>query len=278
MKIVRFTDLYKMDYSILRVVAFYQRWDNTGYFATPSSGRSNSGLSYFVDCETEYRSDGHPVVSAVRGDISLVPQGTAYACRFRNCGEPVTQSNAYLINFELFDDAGEPFALDGFVHVIRPSNSAHYFERFQEIMILFSQAAAPTARIKACLYQLLTDISFELRKMTIARERFADIIKGIVYLEQHYTSAISVPELAEMCHVSETYFRRLFKQYAGMPPLDYAIDLRMKKAKLMLESGASSVAEVAYALGFDDLSYFSRLYKRRLGIPPRTSLYMARRG
>ena len=271
MRIVDFADLYKKDYSIVRIVPCYHKWYDQNSWTTPEGGRPNSGLMFFADCETEYLIKDRPLFRAHRGEISYVPQKGVYSCRFLNCGTAV-RSNEYLINFELFDADNQPFTLAGSVRVIHPRDSAWYLKQFEEILLLFHQSAAPISRIKALLFNLLTDLSLELRKEHFAIGRFAGISKGILHLEQHYAAEINIGDLAAMCHTSETSFRRLFKQYAGMSPLAYANWLRMSKARLLLESGAMSVSEVAASLGYDDPSYFSRLFKHKTGQLPKDML------
>ena len=69
--------------------------------------------------------------------------------------------------------------------------------------------------------------------------------------------------------MSEVNFRRLFKEYTGMSPIDYRNDLRLKNAKNMLQSGEYNVTEAATASGFSNLSFFIRLYKKKYGHTPK---------
>ncbi len=271
-KIIPFAELYKMDYSILRVVPFYHRWSNGSSFTTPEGGRPNSGLLYFADCETDYRIQGRPPFSAGRADLSYVPQGAEYTCRFKNCALTNRRSNEHLINFELFDETGEPFILAESVQVIQPWDSIWYARRFEEILQLFHYSGAPKGQIKALVYTILTDLSLEQRKEHLAAGRYAQIASGVLYMEKHFTENIRILDLADLCHVSETSFRRLFRAYTGMPPLEYATGLRIAKARLLLESGAMSVAETAETVGYADPAYFSRIFKHKTGILPREVL------
>lgn len=53
-----------------------------------------------------------------------------------------------------------------------------------------------------------------------------------------------------------------------MTPVEYIHKLRMDRARLYLESGAMTVGEIAAAVGIEDVAYFSRLFKKRMGVPP----------
>ena len=87
------------------------------------------------------------------------------------------------------------------------------------------------------------------------------------YLEKHPTEAIQVTELAQMSHLSQFHFIRLFRRETGFSPHQYQINQRMVAARRMLRSG-KSVKETALALAYTDLFYFSRLFKRKTGVPP----------
>lgn len=71
-------------------------------------------------------------------------------------------------------------------------------------------------KVKGIVYQILTELSAEMKKEGFHRRKYGIIEKGILYLEQNWTENIPVPDLAAMCGVSESCFRRLFGQYMGM--------------------------------------------------------------
>jgi AraC-like DNA-binding protein len=269
LRVIPFSELYKMDYSILRIVPFYHRWEDGDSFTTPENGRVNSGLMYFVDCATDYIIDGQLVFGAQHGALSYVPQGAQYTCRFHHCHLDKYRSNEHLINFELFDAEGNPFVLSDSVQIIQPRDSAWYARRFDEVLHLFHHSGAPNGQIKALVYSILTDLSLEQRKERLAVGRFSQIYLGVLHVEKHYTDPIQISDIAEMCHISEAHFRKRFREYTGMSPNQYITWLRISKARLLLESGSVSVSQAAEAVGYADPSYFSRLFKKKTGILPK---------
>lgn len=268
MRIIDFAELHKIDFSVLRITPLYQLWRNSDSYTYKE--RPHNGLMYFTNCETVYSVKERPEFLAKRGDIAYIPYKSSYTCRFRNCTPNPANWSAYLINFELYDEQGQPFILDSSIKLITPKSTSYYYESFQQIVSLFYISNISYSRIKAMFYNLLTDLSMELHKENIRKQRFASIYKGIIHLEQNFKSNISVAKLAEICHVSETCFRRLFKEYSGMSPKEYAIHQKISKARVLLENGYASVADVAASLGFDDPSYFSRLYKKKTGTSPKS--------
>ncbi len=76
-------------------------------------------------------------------------------------------------------------------------------------------------------------------------------------------------DYAKLCDMSEVCFRRYFKEFTGKSPIEYRNDTRLNNAKILLQSGQYTVSEVAEACGFSNLSFFTRLYKRKYGHTPK---------
>lgn len=79
---------------------------------------------------------------------------------------------------------------------------------------------------------------------------------------------INIQELAKMCGITPEYFRRIFKSFYGVSPVNYINNMKITRARELLESQMYSVTETAQMSGYSELSYFSREFKRILGICP----------
>ena len=88
------------------------------------------------------------------------------------------------------------------------------------------------------------------------------------HLEQNPEEAFSAEQAARELKLGYTWFRRKFKEYTGVSPIQYFIQLKMAKAKELLASSELSVAETGYSLGFDSLSQFSTFFKKYEGFSP----------
>ena len=92
---------------------------------------------------------------------------------------------------------------------------------------------------------------------------------GVKYIGEHFSDPeVSVKAAAEHCHVSEVYFRKLFKSHFGVSPRRYIIELRIKHGANLIESGYYTLGEVATRLGYTDYKYFSTEFGRIMGMPP----------
>lgn len=85
-----------------------------------------------------------------------------------------------------------------------------------------------------------------------------------------YNQELSVEQLARECNMSISTFCRTFKQYFGIPPLSYLINIRLAIAQNLLQTTDLSVLEIAQEAGFNSLSSLNRLFKKAFGISPRT--------
>ena len=94
-------------------------------------------------------------------------------------------------------------------------------------------------------------------------------------INKNICHSVSVTELAELCGLSTSHFRRLFKSLMGKSPVRYKNQLIMKHACRMLDSGVMNVSEISDALGFADVYTFSQTFKKEIGVSP--SQYTSRR-
>ena len=85
---------------------------------------------------------------------------------------------------------------------------------------------------------------------------------------QNIKNDISIDALARECCLSTGHFSHLFKDIVGMPPHSYIIFLRMEKAKDLLINSPLSIREVGEAVGCPDQNYFSRIFKKHIGLSP----------
>ena len=91
---------------------------------------------------------------------------------------------------------------------------------------------------------------------------------AIYYVEQNFREKITADNVASLCGMSSFRFSRNFKNTYGIAFRDYVVRYRLREAYHMLETGHTSVTEAAYACGFNDVGYFSRVFKRYFNTSP----------
>lgn len=91
----------------------------------------------------------------------------------------------------------------------------------------------------------------------------------IHYIEDHYNEKLSLDQIAENMYLSPFYISKIFKSETGDAPIRHLINIRLDKAREMLENGwDGSIQEAAAAVGYDDAYHFSKLFKKKYGISP----------
>jgi transcriptional regulator GlxA family with amidase domain len=96
----------------------------------------------------------------------------------------------------------------------------------------------------------------------------AEVAAAQEWMREHLREALRVDALARRFGMSPRSFARRFVRATGEPPLGYLHGLRVEAAKHLLESEARSLAEIAAAVGYEDLAFFRALFRRRTGVAP----------
>ena len=98
----------------------------------------------------------------------------------------------------------------------------------------------------------------------------ADTMATIVsWIEEHYAEHISLKQLAALCGMNEKYLCHLIKEYTNSTPVEYINKLRIESACHEMTVNHKTVTEAAFESGFNDLSYFSRTFKKLKGVTPK---------
>lgn len=162
-----------------------------------------------------------------------------------------------------------------FVHsqVMQLSDPEPILTKMDKMMKL---AAADTPigylQCSTVIYEILIDL-FHYSSAMSTRSRhqyFARLSPALEYIYEHYHELISLEDLAAQLSVTEQYTCTLFKQTLGFRPMEYVNKFRIGKARrLLTDEPELSIAEIALRVGYEDLSYFIKMFKRYHGTTPR---------
>jgi AraC family transcriptional regulator len=92
--------------------------------------------------------------------------------------------------------------------------------------------------------------------------------RTVEYIEEHLAEPISLAVLAQLVHLSPSYFCRAFSHSLGMPPQRYHATQRIERAKTLLAKRAASVTDVGLTVGYSEASAFSTAFRRVTGVTP----------
>lgn len=88
------------------------------------------------------------------------------------------------------------------------------------------------------------------------------------YIEAHYHQELALEDVSREVNLSPHYFSRFFKEETGENFIDYLTQLRMNRAKTLLEAGQLSIKEICFKVGYNDPNYFSRIFKKFTSYSP----------
>lgn len=114
---------------------------------------------------------------------------------------------------------------------------------------------------------LLTDTFLNKNQMISIRQLFRHAERGVAF-SRHYSEVIRLSEVAEMVNMSESSFCRFFKQHTSKSFIDFLTDIRLGAASRALIDSSLSIAEIGYDCGFNNLSNFNRIFKKKKGVTP----------
>lgn len=106
------------------------------------------------------------------------------------------------------------------------------------------------------------------RAKAFANPHLQAISPAIDYISSHYMQDISVENMARLCHMSTSHFRRTFKRLLGWSPLDYMQMVRIERACIKLYDCEYSVTDIGMQVGFTTPSSFGRQFKKQMGLSP----------
>jgi two-component system response regulator YesN len=113
-------------------------------------------------------------------------------------------------------------------------------------------------------------ISYTIKLFEKIREtRYNRIIESTIqYINENYSLDISINDLADLSGINANYLCSLFKNETNMTMVEYITFIRLEKAKEMLQKSQDKLSDISQAIGYKDVKYFIRIFKKNIGITP----------
>lgn len=119
------------------------------------------------------------------------------------------------------------------------------------------------------IYNMFNSKLVELNISENDLEKKSEKIKSIItYVKKHYKSNITITEVANYLDYSENYFCRFFKNQTGLTFVEYLNSVRLNSAANLLHNSDKAITDIALECGFDNLSYFIRIFKKKFIVTP----------
>jgi transcriptional regulator GlxA family with amidase domain len=179
-----------------------------------------------------------------------------FACQFRKMYPAVTmEEDKIIIEQGTIYTCGGAFSFTTFMMYLAEKFCGH------EVAILAS---------KILMINMHQQPQSTFAVLQLQRGHADEVIRQVQGLiEKDYQRTISVDEMAEHCHMSVRNFIRRFEQATAHTPLEYLQRVRVENAKKLLESKNDSIEQVALQCGYEDMSFFRKVFKRHVAMTPR---------
>lgn len=235
--------------------------------------KKGSGI-VLVDLE-KYQVSANDIIVVLPGHLHAIRELPGHAMEYENI---LFRSELLFSRTEDISDAFlRPLFHGDFTveHYIHPGLT--YYEEFISIVqnmddLCRERQTGYQLSLKGHLFQLfyLLITNRNEKVPTKSELRSLEKLKFIIgYIEQHYAEPITISRMAELCYFSPSHFMKFFKNNMGTTFTQYLNDYRLTVARRLLNSSSLSILEIAEHSGFDNLSYFNRLFKKKYGVTPR---------
>ena len=227
------------------------------------NGRKMFGMVFCISGTAEYKFNSGERLTVEEGDALFLAPDTAYSILTH------TAFRHFTINFDVhkkssdLDIMGKPYCL------LRRTDSDQLERLFGKLVKAWTQKNAGYKMLSIShLYALISLFYYEYKKQLTPSDHDARLQPAKDYVEQNFSFPITLEQLAKLCNMSVTNFRREWQKAYHVTPIQYRDEIRISYAKEYLICGYYSVSEVAARCGFDDPGYFIRFFEKHIGMTP----------
>ena len=222
-------------------------------------GRRNNGFLFVFSGGVSLRSAGG-VLFVNAGQLAFIPEGARYQLVYEQ------QTHSCVINFRSFIPTERDQQLCREPMLIPDPLGEDYF---RQLAAELANVTTEQFKLKVALFEIFDALRSHHRQLENADSRNRKIAAGVELLRQNLRENIPAETLAGACNMSVSAFRKLFVACYGEPPVQYRNRLRIRYAQLLLQNEEGmSVEEIAESVGFPNVSFFCRQYKKFTGQRP----------
>ncbi|QOS79980.1 ABC transporter substrate-binding protein [Paenibacillus sp. JNUCC31] len=123
-------------------------------------------------------------------------------------------------------------------------------------------------QVKSLFYQFIHELMFQLAEQEVSTVVQDPVQQTLRYIQNHYREQVTLDFLAEQFNYSSRHLSMQFKRKTGYSPIDYLIQTRLAEARNLLARSDATLREIAAEVGYSDVYYFSRIFKKHVGLSP----------
>lgn len=118
------------------------------------------------------------------------------------------------------------------------------------------------------LLEIIWQVIHEEQQMQIPHPQDHVGQRIVAYIDAHYREPLTMKQLSEALHLSESYISHVFREMIGCPPMQYILRKKIGEAQTLLISTEDSISHIAQTVGFDSQSHFNKRFRSYVGISP----------
>lgn len=119
------------------------------------------------------------------------------------------------------------------------------------------------------IHELLNEMILQKYQLDFSHHEIPAYIKETkIYLDAHFTRAITLQHLEKRFNINKYQLTKEFSKFIGVPPIEYHIANKISYSKDLLRYSNDSIKEIAISVGLENVAYFSRLFKKKTGLSP----------
>ena len=221
-----------------------------------------------VDLEYSVVNAGDIVV-VMPGHIHSIIQNESDSCEYENITKKKKKIVSKKKKISGFKGYKPPVISKTVPHY---SDLIHYIDEADNICKYFPDGYR--LKIRACLFNFFFELNAHFYTHTdmpvhLSDDKMDKLKLVLNYIEKNFARTISIEEIAQWCHFSQSHFMKIFKNCTGTSYITYLYDYRLIIAARILKTTTQPVNIVASYCGFDNISYFNRKFKEKYGVSPR---------
>lgn len=212
----------------------------------------NSGDVVFVNCKQLIRAEPHDCVyECIVFDIEYIAKKSSII--YSDYIYPLL-TGSLTVNCLLHKDSSQLY--NGFVKLFDTLKTEEPFYRLSVMRNLYT-----------IFEELFTNGYIEQSNLSSRKSKQTAVMLDLLnWIEENYAEAITLEDLASRCMLTQNHFCRTFKTYTGKTPIEYVNFVRIQNVLSEIKLGEKNITRIATDNGFNDMSYFCKVFKKEMGV------------
>lgn len=262
MNLIKLSALNSTDVQFFSIIGLRQRWKNHSEFVYIDTPRPDNGLTLILCREARYTLTDGRILYGKRNSILCIPEGCRYTVEFF-LDETDVQPATLLLNFSLCDAAGNRVTVGTEPEILCTDSNGYYRQKFEATVTDYK-----TQKMLSCksrLLNLLHHLILTLQNQSVADDSIQPILD---YIDSNFELNLSVADISKHFAISESSLRRKFRSYLNSSPIEYINQIKIEKAKELLNTSEITLEDICEQLGLYDTSHLYKLFRKYTGTTP----------